>query len=122
MLNISFGEIFIIVVIGLIVIGPQRLPETARFVGHLLSRVQRQVSGIKSDIRREMALEDLKDIKQEYQDAAQATRKIFDEQAQTMRYGMQDNESDKVDSNESDKVDSPATDVANTPQTPPAEK
>lgn len=69
MFNISFGEIFIIVAAGLIVIGPQKLPETARFLGHLLSRIQRQVAGVKADIRREMELEDLKKVQREYESA-----------------------------------------------------
>ena len=70
MFGISFGEIALIVMIGLIVIGPQRMPETARFLGHMLSRLQRHVHAVKTDIRREMDLEDLKNIQRDYQDAA----------------------------------------------------
>ena len=70
MFDISFGEIFIIVVAGLIIIGPRQLPQTARFLGHMVSRIQRQISGVKSEIRREMELEDLKNIQREYETAA----------------------------------------------------
>lgn len=86
MFNISFGEIFIIAVVGLIIIGPQRLPETARFVGHMLGRVQRQVAGVKSDIRREMDLEDLKNIKREYEDASRQVKDSFNEQSEQLRH------------------------------------
>ena len=77
MFNISFGEVVVVAVIGLIVIGPKRLPEAARFVGHLLSRVQRQVADVKSDIRREMDLEDLKSIQREYESAARDIKDDF---------------------------------------------
>ena len=60
MFGISFGEILLIVTVGLIIVGPKRLPETARFIGHLFSRVHRQVNSVKADIRREMDLEDIK--------------------------------------------------------------
>ena len=69
MFGISFGEILLIVTVGLIIVGPKRLPETARFIGHLFSRVHRQVNSVKADIRREMDLEDIKNIHREYEDA-----------------------------------------------------
>ncbi|MCH9757966.1 MAG: Sec-independent protein translocase protein TatB [Proteobacteria bacterium] len=84
MLGISFGEILIIATIGLLVIGPKRLPETARFIGHLIGRVQRQVNSVKSDIRREMAMEDMKSIKEEYQEVGQNMRNVFDQAASGM--------------------------------------
>lgn len=50
----------VIALVGLIVIGPERLPRVARTAGHLLGRLQRYVSDVKSDISREMQLEELK--------------------------------------------------------------
>ena len=58
MFNFSFGEIFVILAIGLLVVGPERLPETARFLAHWLKRIRRQVGEVQTDIRREMKLED----------------------------------------------------------------
>ncbi|MDM5146852.1 Sec-independent protein translocase protein TatB [Candidatus Persebacteraceae bacterium Df01] len=84
MFNISFGEIFIIATIGLIIIGPERLPETARFIGHLLSRLQRQAATVKADVRREMELEDMKSIQREYQDATKELKKSFESPAQEL--------------------------------------
>lgn len=81
MLGISFGEIIIIATIGLIVIGPKRLPETARFLGHVFGRVQRQVNSVKADIRREMALEDMKKIHREYEETARSVKNVFDQAA-----------------------------------------
>ena len=81
MLGISFAEVMIIAVIGLIVIGPKRLPETARFLGHLFGRIQRQVRAVKNDIRREMDLEEVKNIHREYQQASRDVNSIFNQAA-----------------------------------------
>ena len=70
MFDIGFTELMIIGVIGLVVIGPERLPRVARTVGHLLGRLQRYVSDVKSDVQREMQLEDLKDLQREVTDSA----------------------------------------------------
>lgn len=65
MFDLSFSEIIVIGLVALIVIGPQRLPKVARTAGHFLGRLQRYVSDVKSDIQREMQLEDLKKIQQD---------------------------------------------------------
>ena len=60
MFDIGFSEIVVIAVVALIVIGPERLPKTARTLGHLFGRLQRYVADVKADINREMQLEDLR--------------------------------------------------------------
>jgi sec-independent protein translocase protein TatB len=60
MFDISFTEILVIAVVGLIVIGPERLPKVARTLGHLFGRAQRYANDVKNDIQREMELEELK--------------------------------------------------------------
>lgn len=65
MFDFSFSELLAIALVALIVIGPQRLPKVARTAGHFLGRLQRYVSDVKSDIQREMQLEDLKKIQQD---------------------------------------------------------
>ena len=62
MFDIAFSEILVIAVVALIVIGPERLPKVARTLGHLVGRMQRYVNDVKSDISREMELEELKKI------------------------------------------------------------
>jgi sec-independent protein translocase protein TatB len=59
MFDIGFSELVVIAVVALIVIGPERLPRVARTVGALLGRFQRYVNDVKSEVRREMELEDL---------------------------------------------------------------
>jgi len=74
MFDISFTELLVIGVIALVVIGPERLPKVARTIGHLVGRAQRYVSDVKSDINREVELDELRKLKEQMQDAAQSVQ------------------------------------------------
>jgi len=72
MFDIGFSELIVIALVALIVIGPERLPRVARTLGALLGRAQRYVNDVKADIQREVNLDELKDIKSTFQDAAKS--------------------------------------------------
>ena len=60
MFDIGFSELMVIGIVALLVLGPERLPKVARTTGHLLGRLQRYVADVKSDINREMQLDELR--------------------------------------------------------------
>ena len=70
MFDIGFSELMVIGVVALIVIGPERLPKVARTAGILFGRMQRYVNDVKSDISREMQLEELRKLQSSMQEAA----------------------------------------------------
>jgi len=70
MFDIGFSELVVIGIVALVVIGPEKLPRVARTSGHLVGRLQRYVSDVKSDINREMELEDLKKVRDSLQETA----------------------------------------------------
>ena len=70
MFDIGFSELMVIGVVALLVIGPEKLPRVARTLGHLAGRLQRYVADVKSDINREMELEELRKMKDSVQQAA----------------------------------------------------
>ena len=70
MFDIGFSELMVIGVVALLVLGPERLPKVARTTGHLLGRLQRYVSDVKSDINREMQLDELKRLQEEARKSA----------------------------------------------------
>lgn len=72
MFDFGFSELVVIGVVMLIVVGPERLPKVARTAGHLLGRLQRYVSDVKSDIQREMQLEELRKLQDQVKQQAQA--------------------------------------------------
>ena len=72
MFDFSFSELMVVMVVALIVIGPERLPKVARTLGHLWGRAQRYVNGVKSDIERDMAVEEYRQLQQKIQTEAGA--------------------------------------------------
>ncbi|WP_414674935.1 Sec-independent protein translocase protein TatB [Limnobacter sp.] len=82
MFDIGFSELIVIAVVALVVIGPEKLPKVARTVGHLLGRAQRYVNDVKSEINREMELDELRKLQAEMQDAA---RKVETDVQTTLR-------------------------------------
>ena len=60
MLDIGAAELLLIAVIGLIVVGPERLPRMARGAGIWVSKARRHLSDIQHDVNKELELEDLK--------------------------------------------------------------
>jgi sec-independent protein translocase protein TatB len=72
MFDFSFAELVLIMVVALIVIGPERLPKVARTMGHLWGRAQRYVNGVKADIERDMAVEEYRKLQQKVQEEAGA--------------------------------------------------
>ena len=72
MFDIGFSELMVIGVIALVVLGPERLPKVARTLGHLMGRLQRYVTQVKSDISREMEVAELGKMKTEFESAARS--------------------------------------------------
>lgn len=60
MFDIGFSEIFFIAIVALVVLGPERLPKAARFVGLWVRRGRAQWHSVKSELERELAAEELK--------------------------------------------------------------
>ncbi|MGS1008068.1 Sec-independent protein translocase protein TatB [Achromobacter anxifer] len=89
MFDVSFTELMVIGVIALIVIGPERLPKVARTVGHLLGRAQRYVNDVKSDIQREIELDELRKFKSEMEDAAQGVQQSLNETQASLQEPVQ---------------------------------
>ena len=77
MFEIGFSELIVIAVVALIVIGPERLPKVARTMGLLFGRMQRYVANVKSDIDREMKLDEVRKIGEQFKEAAQGAEHTF---------------------------------------------
>lgn len=60
MFDIGFLELLVIGVLGLLVLGPERLPVAARTVGLFLGRLKRSVSHFQDDLDRHVRTEELK--------------------------------------------------------------
>jgi len=59
MFDVGFSELLIIAVVALLVLGPERLPKAARFVGLWVRRARAQWYSVKAELERELASEEL---------------------------------------------------------------
>ena len=57
-------------VIALVVIGPKDLPKVARMAGSLFGRARRYINEVKSEVSREIELDELRNLHKDVQDAA----------------------------------------------------
>ncbi len=71
MLDLGLTKLAVIGVVALVVVGPERLPRVARTMGALFGRAQRYVSEVKAEVTRELELEELKQIRSSFKQAAQ---------------------------------------------------
>lgn len=60
MFDVGFWELTVIAVIGLIVLGPERLPVVARTLGSWVGRAKGYVRGLTSELEREVNVDDLR--------------------------------------------------------------
>lgn len=62
MFDVNIWELSVIGIVALLVFGPDKLPEVARTIGHWVGRARAYVNSIKSDIDREIRLQELQDM------------------------------------------------------------
>jgi len=70
MIDLGLSKIAIIGVVALIVIGPEKLPKVARMAGTLYGRAQRYLHDVKSEVSREIELDELRNLSKEVHDTA----------------------------------------------------
>ena len=117
MFDVGFSEIMVIAVVALIVIGPERLPKAARTLGHLFGRLQRYVNDVKSDINREIELDELRKLQQQVKTAATDFESSMTAAVKDVETGVRSVESELNAAAQG----TPATPPEAPPEAPPAE-
>ena len=98
MIDLGLTKIAVIGVVALVVIGPEKLPKVARMAGSLYGRMQRYLHEVKSEVSREIELDELRNLKKE-----------VEETAQTIRSGVESAVQDSIDDVESAWRDLPSS-------------
>ena len=65
MIDLGVSKLALIAVVALVVVGPERLPKVARMAGNLFGRAQRYMADVKSEVNRQMAVEEFKQFREE---------------------------------------------------------
>lgn len=104
MFDIGFWEISLIMVVALLVIGPERLPGVARKAGLWVNKGRGFIRSIKMDIEHEIAADELKKVLKD-QESLTGVHEIIEETTADMNSTISntgDKSSDTI-SNQSDK-------------------
>jgi len=59
MFDIGFSELFLVLVVALVVVGPERLPALARKVGRYVSKAKQTFENVKREVESELETEEL---------------------------------------------------------------
>ncbi len=87
MFDIGFSELVLIALLALIVLGPQRLPEAARAAGRWMARLRRFVAEVKRDFDRELASEELAELRR-LKEELDETRRLIGESSNEVLRGL----------------------------------
>ncbi len=60
MFDVGFWEILLILVLALVVIGPERLPGAARKAGYFVGKARRYIEGVRSEVESELDVNEFK--------------------------------------------------------------
>jgi sec-independent protein translocase protein TatB len=60
MFDVGFWEILIILILALVVIGPERLPGAARKAGYFVGKARRYIEGVRSEVESELDVNEFK--------------------------------------------------------------
>jgi sec-independent protein translocase protein TatB len=126
--DIGFVELCVVVIVALLVLGPERLPVAARTLGRWIGKAQRAFVSVKNEINRELQLDELRQqLKQQQQQMEQLlnqqelsdlqrqieeTRAAFRQEMQQQQSHLKSQTSSSATSDEA-KVDVSNVDVSN---------
>ena len=86
MIDLGVSKLALIAVVALVVIGPERLPKVARMAGNLMGRAQRYMAEVKSEVNRQVELDELKKM----QEAATSAVKDVQSSMNQVESGLSD--------------------------------
>jgi sec-independent protein translocase protein TatB len=70
MIDLGLSKLAVIGAVALVVIGPEKLPKVARMAGTLYGRAQRYLHDVKTEVSREIEMEELRNLHKDVKDAA----------------------------------------------------
>src|SRR5690606_15850365 len=90
MFDIGFGELLLVAVVALVVLGPERLPKAARFAGLWVRRARAQWYSVRAELERELEADELKRSLQETQQSLRQAEAALRQEAESARTGLVD--------------------------------
>lgn len=70
-MSVGMGEIVMLVILALLIFGPQRLPEVARNVGEMVGKFKREASSAVDELKRAAEVEEMQRVSQDLRGTGQ---------------------------------------------------
>lgn len=94
MFDVGFVELMLIGIVGLVIIGPERLPGVARTLGKYVGKLRRFMTNVKADVESELRADELREILKQQQNSLQSVKKAVDEVDKEINASVNDMEQD----------------------------
>lgn len=110
MFDIGFFELLLIAILGLLILGPERLPQAVRTVGLWVGRIKRMASSIQQEVNDQLQLEEMRQRLAEHEKRVKDGLIRTEEEAKASLKGepLPDRSPDKAETS-SPNSESPAT-------------
>ncbi|QGZ40236.1 sec-independent protein translocase protein TatB [Pseudoduganella flava] len=112
MIDLGLSKLAIIGVVALVVIGPEKLPKVARMAGTLYGRAQRYLHDVKTEVSREIELEELRNLQKTVEEQAQTIKADVENSIQKNMAEVED--AFRVDDTAADTIGAPVMHTATT--------
>ena len=104
MLNIGMTELLCFSIIALLILGPEKLPEAARFAAKWYGKAKRLISNVQNDIDRELRLSELREQMQAEMQRIHELEEKMRAQMQELNQNIHDTHEDAVQTSENQKT------------------
>ena len=84
MFDIGFSEVMLIGLLGLLVLGPERLPAVARQIGRYVGRARTTWNAMRTELEREIEQTGVKEIKEDISTAGKELQESMQESQQAL--------------------------------------
>lgn len=89
MFDVGFSEIVVIMLVALVVIGPEKLPKVARTLGLLTGRLQRYLASVKAEVDRQIHNEEILSMEKEAQQTIASVKSGISSQVAEVEQSIQ---------------------------------
>ena len=97
MIDLGVSKLALIAVVALIVVGPERLPKVARMAGNLFGRAQRYMAEVRSEVNRQIELDEFKKLREASTDAMKEMESTLNATVQEANANLSDQAEPKTD-------------------------
>lgn len=89
MFGLGFGEILLIAVVALIVLGPERLPKVAHSAGVWVGRIQTFINNVKLELNKQAAVAEFKQARDSFELAARSIESDINRNIGSLRHEVE---------------------------------